>query len=165
MTKCPKCGSDGPFDFTYYTTVIGTICDATCDKCVLIFSLPIQSEIDRLAAELAEARKEWQKLALYVAQHFDEECADAEWSDIPDFDPWDCIRKTAAEIAEVKKESARWRSAHVELCAAIAMMPTEVECRRHRTHVVVIDTDSSHRQPLIELFYRQRAAIDTGEGE
>jgi predicted RNase H-like nuclease (RuvC/YqgF family) len=64
---------------------------------------PKDDRIEELEAELAEARNEWQRLALYVAQNFDEECADAEWSDIPDFDPWDCIRTTTAELAEARE--------------------------------------------------------------
>lgn len=69
-----------------------------------------------------------------------------------------------ADLSEAKKDTARWRKAHVELCAAIARMPTENECRRHR-YPILINTDDTHRQPLIELFHKQRAAIDEAGGK
>ena len=59
----------------------------------------------------------------------------------------------------MRKKADLWITAHTELCAAIARMPIEVECCRHRKHRVVIDTDTSHRQPLIDLYYKQRRWI------
>lgn len=63
-----------------------------------------QDMASAIASELLEARREWRDLALLVAQSLDPECAEAEWSDIPDFDPWDCLRKAAADLAEARDE-------------------------------------------------------------
>jgi len=73
---------------------------------------------------------------------------------------WICVEEMddEAENAALREDKARWRSAHVELCAAIARMPTDVRWRdRH------FSTDETHRGPLIDLFYRQRADIDAKE--
>ena len=74
------------------------------------------------------------------------------------YETTDKITRLTAEIAVLREDKARWRSAHVELCAAIARMPTDVRWRdRH------FSTDETHRGPLIDLFYRQRADIDAKE--
>ena len=73
------------------------------DDAVVYLCWDAAQVITRLTTALAGAKREWCELAVYIANHLDEECADAEWSDINgSFDPWQCIRDTAAAIDDAR---------------------------------------------------------------
>ena len=75
-------------------------------------------------------------------------------------------RRLEARVKELEKDKARLLTDWLKLCAAIVKMPQEVECHHHRNGAYCIDTDRTHREPLIKLYLKQhraRAAIDAGK--
>jgi hypothetical protein len=56
--------------------------------------------------EIERLRGDFAKLSLLIANMLDEECSNAEWSDICDsFDPWNCVRMAAQRIEKLKKDN------------------------------------------------------------
>ena len=80
----------------------------------------------------------------------------------------DCQNTAKARVVVLEEEKARLLTDWLKLCAAIVRMPQDVECHHHRKGNYVIDTDRTHREPLIRLYLKQRgerATIDAGKDD